>query len=190
MDSNELYEQNIIPFKEYFLEVNTMEIDDKFYENMPLNDIKNVKFILKEIKKIKTNSLNYDFIKNKDLIDTYINNTNFLNIEDKYINEEESIEIHDDSNDEIIKEADKKNKKNNNNIKITEKEERDSNIEEEHDKLLIDSNFIEYRKKYSFNKSVWWPINLSYAEKKYYPATHSSYLKKNYYSIEIFLCKP
>ena len=40
-----------------------------------------------------------------------------------------------------------KNNKNNNNIKITEKEERVSNIEEEHDKLLIDSNFIEYRKK-------------------------------------------
>ena len=64
-----LYEQNILPFKEDLLEDYAMEIDDKFYENIPLNDIKKVNFILKEIKHIKTNSINYDFIKDKDLID-------------------------------------------------------------------------------------------------------------------------
>ena len=35
-----LYKQNILPFKEDLLEDYAMEIDDKFYENIPLNDIK------------------------------------------------------------------------------------------------------------------------------------------------------
>ena len=65
MDSTELYEHNIIPFKEDLLEDNVKEIDDTFYENIPINDIKKVQLILDEIKKIKTNSINYDFIKDK-----------------------------------------------------------------------------------------------------------------------------
>ena len=46
MDSTELYEHNILPFKEDLLEDNAKEIDDTFYENIPLNDIKKVKLIL------------------------------------------------------------------------------------------------------------------------------------------------
>ena len=39
MESNELYEQNILPFKEDLLEDNAKEIDDKLYENIVLNDL-------------------------------------------------------------------------------------------------------------------------------------------------------
>ena len=46
MDSTELYEHIILPFKEDLLEDNAKEIDDTFYENIPLNDIKKVKLIL------------------------------------------------------------------------------------------------------------------------------------------------
>jgi len=186
MDSNELYEQNILPFKEDLFEDNAKEIDDKFYENIPLNDIKKVKLILEEIKKIKTNFINYDFIKEKELIDTYINNTKFMNIEDKYMNEEESIEMDNDSNTEEKNEILNKNI----NKKQEEKEggDTDLNIEEEHDNKLIASNFFEYKKKFSINRDVWWPINLSYGGKKYYPATHSSYLIKNSTTILKYFC--
>ena len=117
---------------------------------------------------------------------TYINNT-----ENKYINKEDSIEISDNFNTDDKNEIVTKNiKNNNNNKKPEEKEENDLdyNIEKEHDELLIDSKLIEYKKKYSLNKNVWWPISLSYGGKKYYPSTHSSYLIKNTTTILKYFC--
>ena len=58
----------------------------------------------------------------------------------------------------------------------------DNDMEEDKlkEKLLIDKNFISYNKKYSDDYNIWWPINVSYAGNKYYPASHSTYLKSKY----------
>ena len=46
-----------------------INIDDNFYKNININDINKVKSILKDIKTLKTNKINYDFIINKEILD-------------------------------------------------------------------------------------------------------------------------
>ena len=73
LDSIELYENNIINDKQYDLEKFTVYIDDNLYNNIPLNEINNIKKLIKDIKNIKVKDINFDFINNKILLDTYIN---------------------------------------------------------------------------------------------------------------------
>ena len=77
------------------MEPHDVNINKIFYQNIPLNQIQGIKKMLTDIKTMNYNSINYDFIKNKVLIDENIN------IYDEFIkNEKDS-----DSSDSIIEEV-------------------------------------------------------------------------------------
>lgn len=44
------------------------------------------------------------------------------------------------------------------------------------ERLLINSSFLDYNKRYATNKAIWWPANVSYGWKKYYVSSHCSYI--------------
>ena len=73
LDTVDLYE-NII----FEIEINkpTNEIpiiNEEFYNNIPLNYINNTNKIVKDIKNLNHNSVNYDFVTQNNLIDKYSN---------------------------------------------------------------------------------------------------------------------
>ena len=190
MDSEELYENNVFPSFQKENKESPVIIDKEFYKNIPLNDIKNLKKLLKALKNIHTFGINYDFINSKELIDKYLNIDygnneidNFINneVEEDFDNEEEEQEGGDSLENEMFS----INKENTSkSIDLDENNEKE-NLEE---KLLINIDFIEYEKKYTNDKKVWWPIKLIYAGKKYYAANHSSYLKNNKVHLLYYYC--
>lgn len=64
-----MYENNIISNQDLLKENNYVIINKDFYTNIPLNQINNIKKLLKDIKNINCKSINYDFINDKILID-------------------------------------------------------------------------------------------------------------------------
>ena len=90
-------------------------------------------------------------------------------------------------NEDILNEERENEDEYNNDKGISNKVDNDMKINEEikdelneykdlGGKLLIDAKFIEYNKKYSSTKKTWWPANVLYECKKYYPASHNIYL--------------
>jgi len=65
-DTIDLYNNNIIKFES---SINDVLMINKFYENISLENINNLKEILSNIKQLNIKSLNYDFIKKELLID-------------------------------------------------------------------------------------------------------------------------
>ena len=117
---------------------------------------------------MKTYSLNHDFIKEKHLIDKNINEENSEITEEDIANEE----IEDEDKSKISKE----NSENlNDQIKNFEK-------------LLIDTTYIDYEKKFSNDNKCWWPTKLAYGGKKYYLASHSSYASRKTTNNLFYFC--
>ena len=111
MDSEELYENNVFPSFQKENKESPVIIDKEFYKNIPLNDIKNLKKLLKALKNIHTFGINYDFINSKELIDKYLNIDygnneidNFINneVEEDFDNEEEEQEGGDSLENEMF----------------------------------------------------------------------------------------
>lgn len=144
------------------MEKYTVNIDDNFYNNIPLDEINNIKKLIKDTKNLKVKDINYDFIDNKTLIDTYINK-NLLN------NSDDSI---DDS--EVNNNIEEKSKLSCNNSDNNETEENDN--ENLNEPQLLDNKFISYEKKYSLDLKIWWPIKLYYGRKKYYRSSNAKCL--------------
>lgn len=74
MDTLDLYDNNLIEIENLGANQNNIPINEKFFHNIPLNNIQNIKKLLLDIQTLNCNSNNYDFIKNKLLIDSNINN--------------------------------------------------------------------------------------------------------------------
>ena len=113
-DSLILYEKNILNNDNSDLDKYTVKIDKNFYDNISLDQINNIKKILTDIKSLNINSLNYDFIKKQNLIDTYINNNDFSNDSNDSLEESEESNEHNskkDSDIEGIKEKEVFNEK-------------------------------------------------------------------------------
>ena len=73
-DTLDLYENNLIEIDNLGENHNNISINEKFFQNIPLNNIQKIKKLLSDIQTLKCNSNNYDFINNKILIDSNINN--------------------------------------------------------------------------------------------------------------------
>ena len=170
-DTLDLYENNIIEDDKLNLDIEDKEevlINEDFYQNIPLNQIQGIKKLLADIKTLNCNSINYDFIKNKVLIDENINNY------DEYINSNKDNEEIEDSNDE--KSETSKNEEelvSENELKIKEK---------------INPLFISYERKYSKDNKLWWPFKLFYGGKKYYPNSNEKYLSNKNTTIINYCC--
>lgn len=173
LDCIELYENNIINDKQYELEKYIVNVDDNFYNNIPLDEINNIKKLIKDTKNLKIKDINYDFINNKTLVDTYINNK-LLN------NSDDSIE---DSEVNINEEESKLSCNNSDN---NETEENDN--ENLNEPQLLDNKFISYEKKYSLDHKIWWPIKLYYGWKKYYTSSNAKYLSNKSTNIIRYYC--
>ena len=153
--------------------------------------INQLKELIERIKNIKTYGINYDFIKSKELEDKYINYNKDIPELDKIIDEEILEECEEEDKEGLEKELigdNNKDNENNNYKEIIEKEEDTYEEENIKEKLIIDKTFIDYQKKYNYDKSVWWPIKLVYGGKKYYAASHSSYLKNKKYDTLYYYC--
>ena len=68
-DTIDLYNNNIINFEENIASINDVLINNKFYENISLENINTLKEILSNMKQLNIKSLNYDFIKKELIID-------------------------------------------------------------------------------------------------------------------------
>ena len=68
-DTIDLYNNNIINFEENISSINDVLINNKFYENISLENINTLKEILSNMKQLNIKSLNYDFIKKELIID-------------------------------------------------------------------------------------------------------------------------
>ena len=148
-----------------------MEINDNFYTNLSLNHITKVKNILEEIKSLKY-GINHDFINNIDLFDNHINKNSL-----SYLNDDSLIEENADEDIDSLEHIKQRDLRSDNSIKSYTEE---NTIDISKEKLLVDSKFVDYIKKYSSDKQVWWPIKLSYGVKKYCSFSHITYL--NYYN--------
>ena len=64
-DNVELYENYIIDTEQLKTAKNNININEDFYKNMPIENIKAIKKLLIDIKTLNHNPINYVFIKNK-----------------------------------------------------------------------------------------------------------------------------
>jgi uncharacterized protein with FMN-binding domain len=102
----------------------------------------------------------------------------------EYLNESfdnEDILENNNNKKKIETDIDIKNKIENNN-------DNDSENKELNDIYLIDPLFIEYTKKYSDYKNTWWPVKVTYGGKKYYVASHTSYLNNPKTNVLYYFC--
>lgn len=92
-----------------------------------------------------------------------------------YLNDDSLIEEKADEDIDSLEDIKQRDLRSDNSIKSYTEE---NTIDISKEKLLVDSKFVDYIKKYSSDKQVWWPIKLSYRGKKYYMNTIKFVMKK------------
>jgi len=146
-------------------EYSIFPIDDKDNEIYQLKEEEKEKisFLENIIAKIKSKNINYNFILKKEKED--INNNNKLN---EYY---ENLLLK-TNNENVDSTGVKKNNDgyDNFNNKEIKQELREENLILK-EKLKLDSLFVDNQKRYAnINKTIWWPVNLTYGGKHYYPS--------------------
>ena len=127
-----------------------------------LKSINQLKELIEGIKNIKTYGINNDFIKSKELEDKYINYNKDIPEIDKIIDEEIWEECEEEDKEGLEKELiddNNKERENKNYKEIIKKEEHTYEEENINEKLLIDKTFIDYQKKFNYDKMYGGQLN-------------------------------
>ena len=179
IDNNEfLFELNLNDDIDFINYNHKPNVNDSEIYSIPLDQINIYKKIVKMVKLIKTYPLNYDYIIGKEVSD----------IKRKPDLEIISAELSDNECDnEIIEEKESEGICNEKISQYINQVNQDKNESDEiYEK--IDDKFISYDKKYNFDKSIWWPINLRYGGKKYSLMTKKYLLINNNHNKIIYYC--